>query len=276
MKLPDMHVTAQFMLAVVLWGFPVAESRPALPAGWHVFASGDALSASVRHCANRSSSQWRVSAVGGDVRIEPHDLLAPRQPDALWPSWLRHRSPDRAIRLGPGWLSAVDRGEFPGGGLWWAGSSGERGRQLLSRNVQDVRRVSEKAALAFAGLAHLSVNWGAVVAVRIEGTRPETRLLGRLDGMAEAVSEGGEPFLAVTEAGVWEVWADKEPQRLVSVDLFRLIPRTVARVGDGTIYVGLSLFVLRLVPVPGGYDSEWLLPDACVSPGGEGAGCACQ
>jgi hypothetical protein len=189
------------------------------------------------------------------------------------PSWVEGLGAQHALDLIDGWLVGKDGGEW-GGRLWWVPPNGKQ-EVLVKSNVVSLQRLSERSALAFTGVAHMWTDVGDVHRVTIENGAARVDLLGRLDGLAEAVGERGEDFLAATNSGVWLVSRTRAPVRLAAVDLALLIPRSIVEAADGAVYVGLNAFVLRLVPSASGFEAEWMLPPGCERIGLRDGSCVC-
>lgn len=91
----------------------------------------------------------------------------------------------RSVQFKTGKLTAIDQGEW-GGGLDWSPSSGTP-QPLLKDNVSSLVPI-EGGALALAGLAHMSFNYGYVVRARQTTTGWDVQEVARLPGRFSAIS----------------------------------------------------------------------------------------
>lgn len=268
------HMVGAILVVAALQA-PVESSNgsSASMAEWHVYRRGSSVPWADRLCANRSRFSWQVSGKDDTVAVTRwREGTEPQNAEGIL-SWVKRIGAQHALDLLDGWLVGKDGGEF-GGRLWWIHPDGKK-EVLLRSNVVWLLRLSERSALAFTGTLHGSTDVGRVQRVTIENGAARVELLGPLDGLALAVGEHGDDFLAATNSGIWLVRRTRAPLRLAAVDLGLLIPNSVLRAADGTIYVGLSALVLRLVPSEGGFDAEWMLPLGCEGLGVKAGVCVC-
>ncbi len=85
-----------------------------------------------------------------------------------------------------------------------------------------------------------------------------------LDGAPEAFSKVSvDKVLVVTTQGVSQVSSNGAMEKVLSRNFGMLYPNSIVSTKDGAIYTGMRLFVVRLVPLSGGYKEEWLVQKDC-------------
>ena len=204
---------------------------------------------------------------------------------------------DCVLRVADGWLVGFNRGEW-GGGLWWTNPQGrnakpinrgercagirDAGPPLSTRedlfrtrqlsNIVSVRR-GYTHAFAFAGIVYYGDTgslsrierrdgtWQACVVRNLEAT-PETLVEDAPENWLVLVAARTEPperpgaLIRVDSAG--QVQRLAEPAFSARSILF---PNSMVKLPDGTLYVGMTHFVARLIPnARGGYTEQLLLP----------------
>jgi len=84
--------------------------------------------------------------------------------------------------------------------------------------------------------------------------------------------------LVVTTHGISRITSSGEHQTLTHSIFATLYPNSIVVTPDATIYVGMRLFVVRLVPTskPGEYTEQWLVPEDCKQLRMEGYTCSCS
>lgn len=103
-----------------------------------------------------ASDEAEQKAAGAEIiQVTPDNVMEQREPI--------EQVPDLALRVEGGWLVGSDRGEW-GGELMFIGDNGMRQR-ILEENVEDVFRLGTRL-VATTGLAHLSMNKGALVELK--------------------------------------------------------------------------------------------------------------
>ena len=237
-----------------------------LPSGWQVYRQGNDLGAEARSCVGRSRSgeAWQVALVAGELKTGPRTARSATDVDSrVVASLPKGFDPGDVVAVegfDDGWMVGLDRGEW-GGNLNWIDSEGNR-TVLLDTNVTSlVRNGTEVFVLS--GLSHLSHSSGGIYLAARRGREWSIRRLVELDEAARAASltlDGR--LLAVTMKGIL-IQDGESFRRLMAVDYGRLAPNSVVGTRDGAIYVGLRMFVARLVPDGSGFIHEWLLPSTC-------------
>lgn len=227
-------------------------------------------------CANYSKTEWVVLYSGGRLRasartdttsVDPLPFSYERDPD---------RSGDRhVVQVSDGWLAGFDGGEF-GGGLWWFGNAAKRpirlrppanapvnsGDPFSAENVRGFARLAD-SLLVFMGLDHLTGRSGRVFAVRQAGGAWVLEPFVVLDASPAAWVIDGERVLVLTESGLWEALPGNRTKKLHDLDVGLQYPNSMAHGPDGTLYVGMRRYVLRLQPLGARWAETWFVQSNC-------------
>jgi hypothetical protein len=267
-------------------------SAPGIPAGWtaHPLPDGEDWD-----CANRGRD-WEVArAPDGSLaitnavgrRIDPLPFETKPTPTALSRSTgLSETDFDgdrRVVRVADGFIVGFNKGEF-GGRAFWFSPDGERWAVLSPtpepRRLQDYHPENVRAlvplgsdVLAFEGLAHLTDNEGQVLRLsRDSKGRWRATRFAALPGVPDVVvEERAGRWLVVTPTAIVRLTAEGKVRVLWSGRyLGTLYPSSGVRFEDGTIFVSMRFFVLRLKP-----SGERYTVDALVAPGCNPKRCAC-
>jgi hypothetical protein len=250
-----------------------------MPAGWVVYPAREPNSEAMQ-CANYSRLEWRVAP--SETRA-PQITLRP-QPYGSKSSKLElpygvkaqrgMLGVESSLKIQNGSLLGFDGGEF-GGGLWFAGLNGET-QQLSAENVHGFMETPQ-GVLVFVGLAHLGLDSGRVLIVPYAVKSPtDLRTFAELDGSPEAFTKlASDSALVVTNRGISRISPTGLPEPLITTRFGGLYPNSVASTANGDIYVGMRLFVVRVVNESGKYNQEWLVPESCKHFKVRGLDCIC-
>jgi len=252
----------------------------ALPSGWKVFPT-PAEDSDVMHCANVSQQVQVSLSDAGIVEI----VQLPRRAKAIPPPELPPGTTlqpgmagyESLLKTQNGWLMGFDRGEF-GGGLWFVDANGIA-TQLSKENVHGFVE-TPPGVMIFVGLAHMMLDSGQVLIAR-DPISADTKLhrLAPLDGAPNAFAKTSpDEALVVTTNGISRITSSGAYQTLTHSTFGHLYPNSILATPEGTIYAGMRLFVVRLVPTskPGEYTEQWLVPDGCEQFHQEGHNCTCS
>jgi hypothetical protein len=240
-----------------------------LPSGWHVYADGKVKNANEydRRCFNFSRNEWNVTVEGVEVRIAKN-IRRQEEVPAL-PPRLVHQygmtSLQSATRLNDGWLLAYNGGEF-GGGLWLTSSDGGDVKQILNEDVHAVV-IRDDSVVVLSGLAHMTGDSGRAwfyALPRDLGMALQRSI--KLDGAPGAYTKGTDGSVTFTTThSLNRITKEGELQTLHEFPkwMAHQYPNSIALLPNGTVYVGMRMFVLRLKNYSGEFSEEWLLPDEC-------------
>jgi hypothetical protein len=258
---------------------PIQQSP--FPAGWSLFPT-PAENSDALLCANVSRQEWQVSLSDtGTVQIAQR----PQRPRGIPPLELPPgtiKQPGMAgyeslLKTQNGWLLGFDQGEW-GGSLWFVDTTGKIA-QLSQENIHGFVE-TPRGVMVFVGLAHMTLDSGAVQIVRYPITTGSTlQLLAPLDGAPETFTKlSPDEALVATTHGISRIASSGAHVTLTHSKFAYLYPTSIVSTPDGTIYAGMRLFVVRLLPTskPGEYTEQWLVPDACRQFHREGITCACS
>jgi len=262
-------------VGVVLFAIALGQA-PALGNSEAVVVSKSAPDRTTILCANHRPA-WDVRIAADAVALTYPGKGRPQPPSSTSrpiPKGVAARDVRARLPAEGGDLVAVDRGEW-GGGVWWLPASGparqiaegRRAVALLPTPAPDVAVavVETKLDTEIIRLALQDGSWVAEGRGVLRGA-PE---------LAEALP-GHLRLLVVTSEGVFIPDLDGGTAVLVNASLGPLMPSSVATDAPGVVYIGMRLFLLRLTPTEGGYDPEWLVPDACAVEGSLSADCMCK
>jgi hypothetical protein len=229
-------------------------------------------------CANYSQSEWAVSLSNDTLRALPRNEA--KSGDQLPFAFKRGEDQvgeQRVRKVSDGWLVGFNSGEF-GGGLWWFDEAGGRSERLRppataprhkndifqAENVQGFARLGDDIVV-FMGLDHLGGRSGRVFWVRRLAGAWVLEPLAALDASPSAWVVEGQRILVLTESGLWQVLPGNRVQRLHALDdVGYLYPSSMVQDQDGTLYVGMRRYVLRLQPTEQGWEESWLVASNCV------------
>jgi hypothetical protein len=253
-----------------------------LPSGWTPYPTPKSGSETLR-CANYSiRREWRVSLSNGALEIAAIPFErggAQSQVFKKLPQGIQRVKGmvglQSTLKLQNGWLLGFDGGEF-GGGLWFAGDDGAT-QMLSSENVHGFVETSQ-GILVLAGLAHLTLDSGKVFIVPYSVNSPrDLKILVELDGAPQAfIKVSDDVMLVVTTQGISRISSSGAVEPLLHRDLGQLYPNSIAATPDGTVYIGMRLFVVRLAPNAEKYLEQWMVPDSCTHFKIQGLDCVCE
>jgi hypothetical protein len=256
-------------------GQQATSGRDHIPVGWYEYPSDklENLDEASKQCFSFSRNDWHVMVDGSDVtfekRLRQDNAAAPALPPLLKPE---NGMPGRnvsdglrtAIHYRDGWLLAYDGGEW-GGGLWLTNEDGSRTKRIVDSNVRAVVAI-DSGILVLSGLAHLTMNFGnASIFSNPSGLDISLQHTTQLDGMPSAPTKAPDgSVLFVTTDGLYKVTKIGELQRLANLPKWtrHQSPDSMAIAANGTIFVGMRMFVLQIRP-DAGYSFELLLPNEC-------------
>ena len=248
---------------------------PLVPDGWYVYPANKLknIDETTLQCFNNSHNEWRVSSEKGSLKIAQY---VPQNYDDLpLPPMLKLEAgmPGRTIRAGlkssihfnNAWLLAYDAGEW-GGGLWLSNEDGTKTKRIVSENVRTVVPFNG-GVLVLSGLAHITMNFGnAFVLSNPDGMNISLEHAISLDGAPSAYStESDGSILFTTTYGLCRITKTGELQRLFYWPNWtrQQYSNSISVIADGTVFIGMRMFVLKLSLSSGGYQEEWLLPNNC-------------
>jgi len=262
----------------------------AVPDGWYLYPESKLTNPdeAVRRCFNYSRNDWKVTNEGDTVEItklvrQEGDVPAlPPLPSRLK---LQDGMPGRTIgaglrtatHIGDAWLLAYDAGEW-GGGLWLTNEDGSATKRIVNDNVHAVVPIGN-GILVLSGLAHMSFDFGnALFFLKPEGLNISLWHTVRLDGEARAYAkESEDSVLFVTTHSLYRTTKSGDLQKLLNFPEWTKYQyaSSMAITSDGSIFVAMRMFVLRLRASDDGYSREWLLPTECRNFHLDGTACVC-
>lgn len=285
---PSMCAVCSSLLLMIVYGqLALAtahreEASPkAAPDGWFVYPLQDPshLDRQVRDCFSYSRNTWQIFLEQGAVEIAKSSRGVVEQPQMppllkIAPrAMLGHKT---FVKFPDSWLLGFNFGEF-GGGLWISSLDGRETRQVWDQDIRSIIPVRDNI-LVLSGLAHMSLDSGdALVLSQPHGLEVDVERRVHLDGAPTAytMDVDGSVLILTTRSlsRITEAW--QLERLLVLPDFVRFqYANSMIRESDGTIYIGMRMLVLRLLPPD--YIEEWLLPDECRKFYLRGTDCACS
>jgi hypothetical protein len=261
------------------------------PLGWYVYPSSEIekMGDGSHECFNRSRNDWKVTTEGNEIEISklPRPNRGASSAVVLMPArlTLQPGMPGKAVAAGlktamhlhEGWLLAYDAGEW-GGGLWLTNEDGSVAKRIVDENVHGVVPM-DGGFLVLSGLAHMGMDFGnARFFSTPNGLNTALRFSVRLDGAPRAYAkESDGNVLFVTTEGLSRVNKNGELQALARLPKWTKFQyaNSMAILSDGSVFVGMRMFVLRLSPSSDGYTQQWLLPVECRAFHVEPGDCVC-
>jgi hypothetical protein len=235
--------------AVVLCASATAcAQRLDVPEGWVAMRPAE-WNSSLAECLNRSPDEWAVSLRDSSTRltVTPHHYAAVND----------------TVPVRGGLLIGWSMGEF-GGGVAFQPSAG-----ALDTLIDDNLRafVQTPAGIrAFVGLAHLSLDRGAVYAIAQDPTGNwSARQVADLGSAPHAVHPlSGDSVLVLTSRSVLVLAPDHRVRTLItSDDWWPLSGNSLVRDTAGNIAVGMRGAIAVFQRVPTGYRERWFAPTRC-------------
>lgn len=239
------------------------EGQP--PVGWIDWANPERVDSLARRCASYSKVVNDVQQTGGIVHIESKSdeghfngvFLTEPLPFPFQPAGTTGAR--RVQKLSDGWLVGFNHGEF-GGSVWFLSPDGSKSTKLLDENVTKIVELfgrtfvfTNAAGQGFRGGAIYEVGAGGVIKNHLD-----------FDAFPQAfVQDSSNSILLVNDSGVYRISSELKSEELFKKDLSGFEPNSIAIAGDGSIYLGMHFFVLRLIPEQKSYKQQWLVPSTC-------------
>jgi hypothetical protein len=286
--------------AIALLGLAVSSTRigqqpPSssehIPPGWFVYPDSKLKHAdeTTLRCFNFSHNEWHVSIKADYVQITKwsgRKFDVPSLPPLLkvqpgMPGKTVSAGLSGAMHFAKGWLLAYDAGEF-GGGLWLTNEDGSEAKRILGDNVLAIVPLDGGGFLVLSGLAHLSMDFGNLfIFSNPEDMNIALQYSAHLDGAPTAytkLTDGSVLFLTTLSLNSIAV----KPRTSAELNYFfphwmkMQYPNSMVALKDGTIFIGMRMFVLRLTPSTAGYKEDWLLPNSCRKFENSETDCVCR
>ena len=284
---------AVLLLAAPMFGQQSPDPGPALPDGWHVFPDRKLKEVDGwgRRCFNFSRNEWEVTDAGngieiknrktwgkGDVPESPPPMPARLKRDPWMPGRTVADGLQTTMHFEDGWLLAYNRGEF-GGGLWITNEDGSETKRLVNDDVHALLPF-DGGILVLTGLAHLMSDFGhALIFANPKGLDMALKSSLPLDGEPRTyVKEPSGDVLFTTTHSLQRITKAGELQTLaIFPDWVKFqYANSMVLASDGSIFVGMRMFVLKLTPGTGSFTQEWLLPAECRNFTLRGTDCVCS
>ena len=256
-----------------------------VPEGWYVYPSSRLNNLDTQQCFNYSEDQWQVTSDGGSIKITKvarRIIKAPSLPPLWKPQPDSPPGLTTTVQFPNAWLLAFDAGEF-GGGLWLTNQDGSAAKPILTDNVQAIVPLNG-SVLVLSGLVHGLLDFGNAYIFSVpDKLDMSLQFTAHLDSAPRAhTRESDHSVLVATKNGLSRImtsgtqeelfhfptWVREQDEKSIVeksdvVYLGGSRPNSIALGSNGTVFVGMSLFVLRLRKRATGYIEDWLLPNSC-------------
>lgn len=257
----------------------VAPAKANAPTGWVPIQMTDDL----RSCGNKSDDEWHVA-------IDPHgDVVvtkAPQREGDTGPDLPFEAKADGAagemrgrrhtLAFGDGYLVGFDAGEW-GGGLFAYAHDGSGRVVLGDTNVHGLVATGPDVAISLEGLAHLSINEGAVRWIERAGGAVRATKPVRLPDvpLTSAIASDGTVYV-ITWSSLVKITPDRRVQIVQKVRTEHLYSDSMAIDPDGALWIGMRQFVLRLAPGRDTFTETWFTRASCQRMEAVDLNCICR
>ena len=116
--------------------------------------------------------------------------------------------------------------------------------------------------VALVGLDHQAIGPGKVLGINEASSRVKVDILAWIYGQPRAWASHDDSLLVATVRGLYRISPPRYEQMTV-LHLDGLGPTSVVALESSEIFIGMSLFVLRLIPEGEHYREQWLMPTDC-------------
>jgi len=165
------------------------------------------------------------------------------------------------VQTANGLLIGENHGEW-GGSLSLLVAPSESPRKLLDKNVLQIFPVKSGFAVI---TGNLPLNQGEVwLYSKVDAGGWSIEKKADLNGYPIAIRNRPSGIFLVRGDGVDVVDADFKVRKLAELPLLGIHPTSVAEDARGSIYIGMQVFVVRLVPNQTGYEHEWFVGTGCL------------
>lgn len=244
----------------------------AVPAGWVAIEVNDER----LRCANYADDEWQVTVDRGGVRFtetKPHEPdtgpalpFTPKQHFAM-------RGRQHVLAVSDGFLVGFDAGEW-GGALVWFSPDGTKETKLADENVHGLIAVAPDLVASIEGLSHLGSSEGNVRWIERSGSW-RAGALTALDAGPRTFVATTDGFYVLTTESLMRVGHDRKATKIQPVRTSRLYPDSMAVDADGTLWIGMRQFVVRMTPNGERFTETWLVRESCVRATVRDLACVC-
>jgi hypothetical protein len=245
-----------------------------VPAGWVAIEVDDER----LRCANHANDEWQVAIEHGAVKLtesKQHEAdtgpalpFTPKQQPAT-------RGRRHVLAVADGFLVGFDAGEW-GGGLYWFSTDGANTAKLADENVHGLVKVAPGLVASIEGLSHMGISEGSVRWIEHRGTWRGAGALTALDAGPSAFAATPDAIYVVTSKSLVRVGTkDRKASTIQAMRTARLYPDSMAFDPDGTLWIGMRQFVVRMTPAGKRFTQSWLVREACVRATAHDLTCVC-
>jgi hypothetical protein len=154
------------------------------------------------------------------------------------------------------------------GELWLTNPDGSKTKRIISENVRGIVPLNGDRILVLSGWVAMIPDYGKeYIFSNPIGLNIKLLYSTRLDGapMASTKLPDGSVLLVTTRSlhAITTSESQKKQEHRFPDWVTAQYPNSIVARPDGTIFIGMRMFVLRLTPNPTGYSEDWLLPNSC-------------
>ncbi len=198
--------------------------------------------------AETSSCKWEVRASDDRIAIQRVPMQSAQSPDTL------------RLEFAGGTLVGENRGEW-GGSLLVQEKSNGNSRQILSKNVLQMYPMRDGVVVV---TGSLDANDGSVwLYSEAAGHGWQISKKADLHGYPRTIGKNGDRMLFAYGDGV-STMEDFGEKQIATLPLLETYPNSIAQDARGNIYIGMNVFVVRLLSDPNGYTQQWFTQRECL------------
>ena len=247
---------------------------PTIPAGWVAIAVDEER----LHCANYAHDEWLVAIEHGAVTLteskQDEPDTGPALPFTAKPPQQVTPGRRHVLAVSDGFLVGFDAGEW-GGALYWYSKDGSKSTKLGDENVHGLVKVAPDLVASIEGLSHGISSDGNVRWIEHQASWRANGLTV-LDAAPSTFAATPEAIYIVTSESLARVDPkDRKATTIQPIRSARLYPDSMAIEPDGTLWIGMRQFVVRLTPDGNRFAETWLVRAACVCATVKDLSCVC-
>jgi hypothetical protein len=160
---------------------------------------------------------------------------------------------------------------------WRSGSADRKSTKLADENVHAIIRLADNEALVLEGLSHLSVNEGWARWLKrgpMGAWTTDSRVA--LDGAPETFAVIGDLVYVVTSKSRLTIGPKRQVRHVHPMHAATLYPTSMVVDAQGSLWLAMRLFVLRLDPDGARFTEHWMAPRDCAHPITRNGACLCK
>jgi hypothetical protein len=186
-----------------------------------------------------------------------------------------HLGRQHVLAIPGGFLLGTDEGEW-GGDLTWISADGKRARKLGNENVHGLALLGPNQVVVLEGLNHMGLETGHALWLRPSSGAWEIEAEQPLDAGPETFVVARDAIYVLTARSLVRIDHEKHASAIQPVATRGLYPNSMVADADGSLWVGMRQFVLRLAAQGRRYAESWFVHKGCERPRVGDGDCKCQ